>query len=65
MDESAGHKTIILVTHTDGRRPENQGIHQSGIIKSEEGDNAGKDNNDRSDRVHRKFSLKISNPVYA
>jgi hypothetical protein len=58
MDQPAGNKAIILVAHTDGRGPENQGIHQPGIIKSEEGDNGGKYNNDRSDRIHQEILIK-------
>jgi hypothetical protein len=55
MDQPAGKKAVILMTHMDGRRPEYEVIKDLFVGESRNGDQTGKDNDTQGDREHSNF----------
>jgi hypothetical protein len=63
MDESAGDEAVILMTHMDGRRPEDKVIHQFMAVKGENGNERGQDNDAYCEACHWIFFMDAVNRV--
>jgi len=52
VDQCAGKEPIILVAHTDRWGPEDQVIHDAGVVEGGDGNEGGKDYNTKGNREH-------------